>query len=86
MDHSTKKKVELSKVGGVYWPTDPSKPLNKSSTGVSPLEKTDSIADFLHDARQFKSSASVDLMLSIKRDKQQRQYMNYDLKADLTFK
>jgi hypothetical protein len=84
--NNNKKRVELAKVGGVYWPTDPSVPIIKSSTGVSPLEKTDSIADFLHDAKQFKTSTSVDLMLSIKREKQQRQFMNYDLKVDVTFK
>lgn len=78
--------MELSKVGGVYWSPDPNKITGRRPTGISPLEKTDSIADFLHDVKQLKSSGSIDIMLAIKREHHQRKFMNHDLKAGLTFK
>lgn len=79
--------MELAKVGGVYWTADPTKILDKRPTAISPLEKTDSIADFINDSKQFRVSKSVETMLIIKRDRKQRKFINADFpKADLAFK
>ena len=78
--------MELSKVGGVYWPTDPTKIPQRRPTAISALEKTDSIADFIFDSKMLKSSTSVETMLMIKRDKKRRQFMNQELIVERDFK
>lgn len=75
--------MELNKIGGKLWtqgiissdavesPKSPAATVAVTSNGI----QLDAATDFLKNAKNIKSSTSVDKMLALRREKKQRQFM-----------
>jgi hypothetical protein len=73
--------MELNKIGGKLWtngivvPERIAAPATATRAAIHNGIHLDAAADFLKDAKNIKSSTSVDKMLALKREKKQRQFM-----------